>query len=256
MKFKYFRITVLLLVLAWVVADQMVSNDLVSDWGVPLKIVIYPINADGSEASTKHIEQLKKDSFDGINKVLQREGRRYDIDLKHAVIFDLSDEIESVPPSPPKTASIPKIILWSLQLRFWVWKNDNYDGAHTDIKVFALFFDPAISPVLGHSTGLEKGHVALVNAFAHAQAEPQNNFVILHEILHTLGATDKYDLATNLPHYPDGFAEPNRRPLYPQRYAEVMGGRIPQSKNTAEMPEQLKQAIIGPKTAAEIGWRK
>jgi len=78
----------------------------------------------------------------------------------------------------------------------------------------------------------------------------------LHEVLHTLGATDKYNLANDLPIYPDGFAEPDLKPLYPQRFAEVMGGRIPQSNTTANMPDHIKYAFIGPATAAEIGWLK
>ena len=56
-----------------------------------------------------------------------------------------------------------------------------------------------------------------------------DDMVIAHELLHTLGATDKYDLRTNQPAHPDGFAEPDREPLYPQSFAELMGGRIPVS---------------------------
>lgn len=255
-KFKHLRIIILLLVLAYVVADRMVSDDLVSDWDIPLKIVVYPVNADGSVASTNHIAKLKQSSFDSIAKLMQREGARYNIDLENSIFFQLSDEIKSVPPSPPEGDSIPKIMLWSLKLRFWTWRNDNYKGVEPDIKVFVLFFDPETMPALGHSTGLEKGRIALVNAFAHSGANHENNFVILHELLHTLGATDKYNLANNMPSYPDGFAEPNREPLYPQRYAEVMGGRIPQSESLATMPEDIKHAYFGPKTAAEIGWVK
>jgi len=256
MKFKNFRIVILMLVLAYVVADRMVSDDLVSDWSIPLKIVVYPVNGDGSAASTAHIKQLQKSSFNGIAEIMQREGERYDIDLEDSIFFELSDEVSSVPPQPPKGNNIPRVIWWSLKLRFWIWRNDNYAGLRPDIKVFVLFFDPNTTPSLEHSTGLEQGHVALVNAFAHTGANHENNFVILHEVLHRLGATDKYNLANNQPFYPDGYAEPNLNPLYPQRYAEVMGGRIPESKYTAIMPDHIKYAFIGPVTAAEIGWIK
>ena len=86
--------------------------------------------------------------------------------------------------------------------------------------------------------------------------EKQNNFIILHELLHTLGATDKYNLSTNQPIFPEGYAEPNRKPTYPQRKAEIMGGRIPLSATEAKIPSSLKKAIIGTKTAREIGWIK
>ncbi|MDH3553063.1 MAG: hypothetical protein OER22_10660, partial [Gammaproteobacteria bacterium] len=79
-----------------------------------------------------------------------------------------------------------------------------------------------------------------------------NNVIIAHEFLHTLGATDKYDPADGQPLAPDGLAEPERKPLYPQRYAEIMGGRIALAANDAVMPKSLKYTVIGPQTASEI----
>ena len=60
------------------------------------------------------------------------------------------------------------------------------------------------------------------NAFGSADNEGGNNVVIAHELLHTFGATDKYDPADNMPRHPDGFAEPDARPLFPQRLAEII----------------------------------
>ena len=77
--------------------------------------------------------------------------------------------------------------------------------------------------------------------------------VITHELMHTLGASDKYD-AANLPLHPQGFAEPERRPLYPQRAAEIMGGRIPLAPGRARMPNSLGEVLVGGYTAAEINW--
>ena len=65
---------------------------------------------------------------------------------------------------------------------------------------------------------------------------------------------DKYQPATNLPSYPLGYAEPQRQPRYPQRRAEIMGGRIPVSAHEAVMPDSLSQCDIGPATALEIRW--
>jgi hypothetical protein len=75
-----------------------------------------------------------------------------------------------------------------------------------------------------------------------------------HEVLHTLGATDKYDPVTNMPIFPFGYAEPDRAPLHPQDKAELMGGRVPRSPREAEIPRDLSQVVIGPATALEIGW--
>ena len=81
-----------------------------------------------------------------------------------------------------------------------------------------------------------------------------NNVVIAHEILHTLGATDKYDLATLAPLYPAGYAEPDREPLYPQSFAEIMAGRYATDEDTFEMPEALDSVLVGDQTAYEIRW--
>jgi hypothetical protein len=78
--------------------------------------------------------------------------------------------------------------------------------------------------------------------------------VIVHEFLHTLGASDKYDPATNQPIYPQGYAIPDQLPLLPQRFAEIMAGRTPVSQNMAEIPAGLNEAVIGKETAVEINW--
>ena len=78
--------------------------------------------------------------------------------------------------------------------------------------------------------------------------------VIAHEILHTLGATDKYDPETLQPLFPQGYAEPERNPRFPQSRAEIMAGRRASSEREAEMPDSLDETVVGPQTAREIHW--
>ena len=102
-------------------------------------------------------------------------------------------------------------------MRYWAWRSRRRRRAPApDIKLFVLYHDPAVSPALPHSVGLQKGLFGIVNVFADAGMKGSNDTVIAHELLHTLGATDKYDLRSNQPSYPDGYAEPEREPLYPQ----------------------------------------
>ena len=117
-----------------------------------------------------------------------------------------------------------------------------------------LFHDPQLMPVLPHSTGLEKGLVGIAHVFAAKGMARANLVVVAHELLHTLGATDKYDLETNQPRYPDGYADPDQEPRLPQQRAELMAGRIPVDEQHAEQPESLRQVVIGALTAREIGW--
>ena len=76
----------------------------------------------------------------------------------------------------------------------------------------------------------------------------------MHEALHTLGATDKYGPDTQ-PSVPDGLGEPQLRPIYPQRFAELMGGRVAITAEFSEIPDSLlRQGRIGELTAREINW--
>jgi hypothetical protein len=122
------------------------------------------------------------------------------------------------------------------------------------IVLFLLYHDPALTQSLPHSAGLQRGLTAVVHLFASRSQEAQNRVVITHELLHTFGATDKYDLSTGLPLYPEGFAEPQLIPRYPQQLAEIMAGRMPLAATEARLPDSLEDERVGPLTAREIGW--
>jgi len=98
-----------------------------------------------------------------------------------------------------------------------------------------------------------RGLIGLINGFASKSYRGSNNVVIAHELMHTLGATDKYN-QLNLPTHPGGFAAPFQEPLFPQRQAEIMGGRIPVSATQAIIPNNLGQVVVGAFTAAELNW--
>jgi hypothetical protein len=95
--------------------------------------------------------------------------------------------------------------------------------------------------------------LGVVHVFASDSQQAQNNIVIAHELLHTLGAIDKYD-ASGQPLNPQGYADLHAYPLHPQQQAEIMAGRIPVTEHRAEMPRSLADTVIGYATAAEIGW--
>jgi len=109
-----------------------------------------------------------------------------------------------------------------------------------------------VAVTLENSVGLQKGMVGIVNGYASRRHRGTNNVIIAHEFLHTLGATDKYRASDGLPTAPDGLAEHDRQPFYPQRYAEIMGGRIALAEDDAVIPKTLKYAVIGALTASEI----
>lgn len=252
--FKAIRITILLLLLVLAAGHTWLTRQRTTAWEVPLEAVVYPVNGDGSAAAAHYIEGLTAEDFQPVADFVAGEGKRYNLELARPLTVELAGAVNSLPPVAPVTGSIPAIMLWSLRLRWWAWRVDNYQGPG-DIKLFVLYYDPADHRQLDHSLGLEKGQVGVVKAFAARRDAPGNNVVLAHELLHTLGATDKYDLATGLPIYPDGFAEPERQPRYPQEKAELMGAVVPVAAGQVAMPEGLGQVVVGPATAREIGWK-
>ena len=80
--------------------------------------------------------------------------------------------------------------------------------------------------------------------------------MIAHELLHTVGATDKYDLRNDAPAFPDGYGDPQQNPLYPQITAELMAGRRMLSPNRWQQASSLDEVVVGAATALEIRWRR
>lgn len=170
--------------------------------------------------------------------------------------FKLGREIYSLAPKVPDHAGMFDVILWSLKFRYYAWKqHESGDGAPS-VTLFLNYYDPKSTRELKHSTALENGRIGSVNLFASAKQSEQNKIVLVHELLHAFGATDKYDLATGQPIFPLGYAAPNQQPLFPQAHAELMAGHIPTSKIQSKMPDSLKQTVINEATALEVGWLK
>ncbi len=252
--FRKVRITILLVALFFVGMNTWLTQLRSTDWNNALWMVVYPVNGDGSRATQQYIDTLTADTFSTIESFLADEARRYNMGISDPVTVRLAPEVKARPPMPPEHGSTPAIMLWSLKLRYWAFMNDNFDGPSPDIRMFVVYHDPKQTDRLRHSLGIQKGMIGVVNAFASRAMLSRNNVVIAHEFLHTVGASDKYDMATNQPRFPDGYAEPGRQPLYPQRVAEIMGGRIPLSEQRAIMPKSLTSARIGNETAREIRW--
>jgi len=249
------RIALLLIVLATVALGTWRAKTRSTEWRHTLYVAIYPINADGRDTTEDYIRRLDRQDFEAIESWFDDQAKAYGVTLMRPIRIEVASPRTSRPPTPPTQASGLDVMLWSLQMRYWAWQNDDIAGPRPDIRLFAQYQDPRANGTARHSLGLEKGLIGLANLFASRHEHGSNQVVLAHEMLHTLGATDKYDLATTLPRFPDGYAEPQRSPRYPQRLAEIMGGRIPVSDHEADIPNHIRYTLIGPTTAVEIGWR-
>lgn len=250
------RVVVLLLILATVAQSAWLAKSRATSWQSSLQVAIYPINGDGSVIVADYIARLDADQFDTIENFIEREARRYDIDTLRPVDISLAPIVDALPPPAPAGGNPLRVILWSLQMRWWAWRHDATPGPKPQVKIYVIYHDANHTDRVAHSLGLEKGMIGVVHAYGARRMGSQNNVVIAHELLHTVGATDKYDLATNQPRYPDGYAEPEQRPLYPQSKAEIMGGRTPITDTQSETPAGLDDAVVGAATAREINWIK
>lgn len=252
--FQKLRMIILLALLAFVAANTWLDRFYSHSWKGPLQVALFPINGDGSASAAQFMQGLSQAELTELETFFATQAERHRLKIDRPLRFSWAPPLAAAPPLPPQTNSRMAIMQWSLKLRWFTWRTVDPPGPTPTIRLFVLFHDPQRATVLPHSTGLEKGLVGIAHVFASPDMKRANLVVIAHEVLHTVGATDKYDLQTNLPIYPQGYADPEQMPRYPQERAELMAGRIALSSHEAEQPWSLRQAMIGPATAREIGW--
>jgi hypothetical protein len=249
------RIAFLLLILG--IAAYSVWYDRLSttDWDETLYVGVFPIDESRNAVARDYIEQLSEKHIADIEEFLNTEAKEYGISIARPVSVELYPPVTERPPERTAGANIIQSMWWSLKLRMYARRASRASGKPPpQIRIFVIYHDPNFSQSVPHSVGMQKGLVGVVHAFAAAEMTRTNNVVIAHEILHTLGASDKYDPETLAPLYPAGYAEPDRKPLYPQSFTEVMAGRYAADERTFEMPESLDQVVVGEATALEIRW--
>jgi hypothetical protein len=250
---RLIRISILLAILLFVALESYFTRTRSVSWSRNLQVTVYPIDGDGSAAAASFL--AKGESYAGVEKFFSDEAREYRLALQRPFEFTVMPPMREKPPLPPEGAGPLSVIAWSLRMRYWAWRAPS-PPRWSDIKLFVVYYDPASHPRLSDSLGVRNGLYGVVNSFADERMRGSNHVVLAHELLHTLGATDKYDPRSNQPLYPIGVAEPDRKPLYPQRFAEIMAGRIPVTQHEAVTPQSLAQVIVGPATARELRWVK
>jgi hypothetical protein len=249
---RLLRIAVLALVLVLVSVGTLLDRWRTTDWDRPLRVGVFPIAADGRRATRDYVAGLGIAQFAPIGSFLEREARHWGLPLRRPVELTLHPPPREAPPLLERDAGPLATMAWSLCLR---WYNRRVGGASGEqIRLYVLYHDPEVTRAVPHSLGLQKGLVGVVYAYAADELDGRNNIVIAHELLHTVGATDKYDPSTNLPRYPDGYAEPAAEPRHPQDHAELMAGRRALDADEAEMPPSLDAVVIGEATAREVRW--
>lgn len=251
---KKIRVAILLFILLLVGADTYLTKYRAISWDETLWVAIYPINQSNDSQIDRYISNLSNRNFQSIERFFTKAAAERGLQLAQPFKMMLAHPVKELPPSPPGEGSnLFEIAWWSLKLRYWAYSQDHSDFS-PHIKVFVIYHSYNEEEKLAHSLGMEKGMIGVVHGYAHREMEGKNNLVIAHEMLHTIGSTDKYDMQTGEPIYPEGYAEPDRSPRYPQQYTELMGGRTPVSATESIMPRSLRSVKLGKKTLQEINW--
>ena len=252
--FKLLRIVALLSVLFVIVVSTWMVEKRMAAWERPILVTVYPIAADGDPASIRFAEELSEDSFRSVNRFFERESGPYDFTVTPAFRFQVAAPSAELPPAVPEQYDFIRIALWSLRMRWWAWMQDLGDELiQPDIQMFMLYYslNGVVEP--GISVGMRKGRYTIVKAYARESQRERNLVVFTHEMLHVLGATDKYVLSTGEPIFPHGYANPNQEPLFPQQQAEIMGVRIPLTSYSSRMVGSVASCKIGRDSAVGVG---
>lgn len=253
--FKLMRIVFLLSILFVIVVSTWLTEKQMAAWERPILVTVYPIVSDNMPESREFANRLSEESFREVNAFFERESMLYGFVVTPAFRFQIAPVSNQLPPPVPAQFEAADIAWWSLKMRWWAWTKNWGDGLiQPDIQMFVLYHSLNGNNEVGISVGMRKGRYGIVKAYARESLQEQNLVVFTHEMLHVLGATDKYVLSTGEPIFPQGFARPGKRPLFPQSEAEIMGGAIPLSATNSVPPGSLERCKIGSQTAREIGF--
>ena len=110
--FKAIRISILLFILFFVGVSTWLTQARSTDWGNSLWVKVYPINADGSDASSEYIAGLETDDFSDIEEFIARETERYGKTLSRPLRMELGRPIREQPPEIEPGSGVLGVMLW------------------------------------------------------------------------------------------------------------------------------------------------
>jgi hypothetical protein len=262
-RFFYVRVAVLLCVLFVVVlyaVRDVWSRRGRTTWENSLDVAIVLVHGPGAEPVSEGAVQALRDRVPSLEARLASEmarhrGRAGLQPFRFRVFGPVAASSER---PVPEGDGIVDLVRQAMAMRSWLADVDPRAGVvpdHFDTRIYVSARKPASaerSSVEGRSE--QGGRVGVVDVELDETMGDLTLAVVTHELMHTLGAEDTYDV-TGRVRVPEGLVEPDREPRYPQRFAEVMSRGRPVSLGVEVLPETLDELGVGDVTARAIGWK-
>ena len=252
------RLTVLVgllgITVLWALYD-MRSRRARTEWQRPVEVAVDLVELGAVDPSA--VDALRA-RFPALEARLASEYHRYGGRLARPVQFTVFGPV-TVDRAPPPDPDAALSSLARHAYEQWRWTHAVDEVSHLPARDFdSRIYVLARAPREANRDWVEGsselgGRVGVARIDLDATVVDLALFVVTHEFLHTLGASDKYD-ATGRALIPDGLVEPGRVPLYPQRYAEVMTRNLVLAPGRERPPDSLSELGVGVETASEIGW--
>ena len=249
-------LTILGVLILWALHDHY-QREARTEWTRPLQVAVIVLETEPVDNSTlqRFVAQAKF-----VQSHLAREFHRYRPGADGPFVIQVFGplDVASAPPRLDGSGWFDRLMK-SLDARRYFDAVDDRAGVVTrgfDSRVYV-----AVRPAASDQPAVVEGASELGGRIGVVEVELDRAmvdfawFVAIHELMHTLGASDKYDVR-GYPLIPNGLAEPDRQPRFPQYYTEVMARARALSRSQSALPDTVAELRVGETTAREIGWKR
>jgi hypothetical protein len=254
--FFYVRLSILLTILAIVImyagADVWRRRARLT-WDHTLHVAVVIVYAEPVDPTL--VDALRAGLPD-LESQLARELTRYKPGAPAPFAFRFFGPVKGAPPPPRLQGDgISDLVEHSFVVKRWVRGVD--DALHDDLGFYDsriyVFVRPAATTGVQWLEGESEdgGRIGVVSTELDPIGAPFSLFAVAHELLHTLGASDKYDEQGRAV-FPGGYVDPEHR--YPQAFAELMARGRPIAEGIEVPVDAISEIAIGAETAREIRW--
>lgn len=202
------------------------------------------------------VDKNHPDSLTQIESFYNREFKRYSSDGRPVLELRISDFSMAVQ-GLTKRFDAPSLLASSKLFHFFEELGFKRPKESPVLYIYFYAFDPNSSenPAFPDEfKGERPAHTGVVFAPSHPSMHVKIFENIAREIAFLFGAKDRRDATTGMPLVPEGLANPQERPLYPQTKAELMAKDIPINALQKRTVTDVSDIVIGAATAYELGW--